>query len=293
MTTSAAIGEALGRSLVEALGPDCSTAALVARLLQSSPNGMLDAVRLESAPAGAALRVLTDFERRGWVTAIGQGWTGGPERMPGGIPGFLDGAAAMYSALPHDGRATTVVTFPASTNGVVRALPRTGFSYAGLVSSDEAFARIADAAVNTLTVLTPFLNKDGLDYVVTLFQRTRAVQKVLVVRRYGGALARASERIEELARLGVDVRNYTLPLPKGFETFHAKVILADQDLAYVGSANMTRYERRSMELGVLVDGKAARVVASVVRAVEIVAERVSADRRRPAFPAPASSQEAR
>jgi hypothetical protein len=276
--------------LVEALGPDCSTAALVARVLQLNPDGMLDSVRLESAPAGAAQRVLNDFERRGWVTAIGQGWLGGPERMPSGIPGFLDGAAAMYGALPHDGRATTVVTFPASVNGVVRALPRTGFSYAGLVSSDEAFDRIADAAVNTITVLTPFLNKDGLDYVVSLFRRSRAGQKILVVRRYGGALARASERIEELSQLGVDVRNYTLPLPKGFETFHAKVVLADQDLAYVGSANMTRFERRSMELGVLVDGKAARVVASVVRAVEIVAERVSTDRQRAAAPAPSSQR---
>lgn len=288
MTPLPAVGEALGRSLVEALGPDCATAALVARVLQLNPGGMLDSVRLESAPAGAAQRVLNDFERRGWVTAVAQGWSGGPERMPPGIPGFLDGAAAMFSALPHDGRATTVVTFPASKIGVVRALPRTGFSYAGLVSSDEAFDRIADAAVNTLTVLTPFLNKDGLEYVVSLFRRSRAGQKILVVRRYGGALARASERIEELSQLGVDVRNYTLPLPKGFETFHAKVVLADQDLAYVGSANMTRFERRSMELGVLVDGKAARVVASVVRAVEIVAERVSPDRQWPAEPAPSS-----
>lgn len=288
MTTSSAVGEALGRSLVEALGPDCATAALVVRVLQSSPTGMLDAVRLEGATAGAARRVLTDFERRGWVTATGQGWSGGTGHMPTGLPDFLEGAAAMYGALPHESSATMVVTFPVSENGVVRALPKTGFSYAGLVSSDEAFGRLADAAVNTLTVLTPFLNEDGLDYVLSLFRRTRAAQKILVVRRHGGALVRASERIEELTELGVDVRNYTLALPKGFETFHAKVVLADQDLAYVGSANMTRFERRSMELGVLVDRKAARVVASVVRAVEIVAERVSADRQRPGASSPAS-----
>lgn len=279
MTSAPTVGEALGKSLVAALGADCRTAALVARVLQLSPSGRLDAARLANVPAGAAQRVLVDFERRGWVIAVADGWAGGSEPMPPGVPGFLEGAATMYSALPHDGRATTVVTFPTSPSGVVRALPRTGFSYAGLVSTDEALDRIADAAVNTLTVLTPFLNEEGLDDVVSLFRRTGAAQKILVVRRYGGALARASERIRELTPLSVDVRNYTLALPKGFETFHAKVVLADQDLAYVGSANMTRFERRSMELGVLVDGKAARVVASVVRAVEMVAERVSADRR--------------
>lgn len=277
MTAPPVIGEALGKSLVEALGADCATAALVSRAVLLNPGGVLDATRLANASAGAIQRVLQDFADRGWVTVSGNNWICGPVALPHGVPCFFDGAAAMYGSLPHDGRATAVVTFPASPNGVVRALPRTGFGYAGLMSSDEAFERISDAAANTLTVLTPFLNEDGLDYVLTLFQRTRAAQKILVVRRNGGALARASARLAELSRLGIEVRNYTLALPKGFETFHAKVVLADHDLAYVGSANMTRFERRSMELGVMMDGKAARVVASVVRAVEMVAERISTD----------------
>jgi phosphatidylserine/phosphatidylglycerophosphate/cardiolipin synthase-like enzyme len=56
----------------------------------------------------------------------------------------------------------------------------------------------------------------------------------------------------------------------GYESFHAKVVLADEDLAYVGSANMTQYERHSMELGLVVEGRPARAIASVVRAVEEV-----------------------
>lgn len=275
MTEPSGVGQALGNSLVEALGPDCATGALIARVVQHNPGGMLDAVRLQNASAGAVQRVLHDFERRGWITAVDEGWAGRAGMIPAGVPTFLEGAAAMYNFLPHDGTATTVVTFPTSEVGVLRALPRTGFSYAGLMSSDEAFDRIADAASATLTVLTPFLNDEGLNDVMSMFRRTRAKQRNLVVRRYGGALATARARIHELSRLDVDVRNYTVSLPKGFETFHAKVVLADQDLAYVGSANMTRFKRRSMELGVLVDGKAARVVASVVRAVEVVSELVS------------------
>ena len=114
-----------------------------------------------------------------------------------------------------------------------------------------------------------------MDDVLELFGRTSAPEKNLVVRRYGGALATARARLGELEPLGVEVRNYTVSLPKGFETFHAKVVIADHDLAYVGSANMTRFERRSMELGIMVDGKAAKVVASVVRAVEMVSDIVT------------------
>jgi phosphatidylserine/phosphatidylglycerophosphate/cardiolipin synthase-like enzyme len=36
-------------------------------------------------------------------------------------------------------------------------------------------------------------------------------------------------------------------------SFNAKVALADSELAYVGSANMTMFARHSMELGVLVE----------------------------------------
>jgi hypothetical protein len=158
-------------------------------------------------------RVLRDFESRGWIAVVDDGWAGRAGAISAGVPAFLEGAAAMHNFLPHDGRATTVVTFPTSTVGVVRALPRTGFSYAGLMSSEEALNRIADSASTALTVLTPFLNKDGLGDVISLFRRTRAGERNLVVRRYGGALATARARIHELSQLGVDVRNYTIGFP--------------------------------------------------------------------------------
>lgn len=271
---TAPIGESLAKSLVETLGQDCATGALVSRTALAGPNDLLDLGRLKGAPAGALERVLRDFVRRGWLSAVGSGWVAGPNAIPREIPAFLEGAAAMRATAPSDGRATAVVTLPSSPSGLIHALPATGFSYAGLVSSDEAFERIADAAVGAFTILTPFLNEEGFNYVLRLFQRTKAPQKTLVVRRHGGALAAVRARAEDLLAAGIEVRNYTLPLPEGYETFHAKVLLADQNLAYVGSANMTRFERRSMELGVMMDGKAARVVASVVRAVETIAQPV-------------------
>ena len=70
---------------------------------------------------------------------------------------------------------------------------------------------------------------------------------------------------------GILAFDYTLDAVGGFETFHAKVALADSELAYVGSANMTMFARHSMELGVVVEGRAARVIANVIRAVVRVA----------------------
>jgi phosphatidylserine/phosphatidylglycerophosphate/cardiolipin synthase-like enzyme len=64
--------------------------------------------------------------------------------------------------------------------------------------------------------------------------------------------------------------NYSIPRDEGQkrETFHAKIILADSDVAYVGSANLTAASREySMEMGVVLRGKAAREVAIVIDAV--------------------------
>lgn len=77
-----------------------------------------------------------------------------------------------------------------------------------------------------------------------------------------------------MAAKGVRVLNYLLPADGSYETFHAKVVIADGDHAYVGSANMTRYARHSMELGVIVKGRPARAVAALVRGVERISKPV-------------------
>jgi phosphatidylserine/phosphatidylglycerophosphate/cardiolipin synthase-like enzyme len=87
----------------------------------------------------------------------------------------------------------------------------------------------------------------------------------------GDARRAVVDNAPKIAALGIAAFDYTLDAVGGFETFHAKVALADSEFAYVGSANMTLFSRHSMELGVLIEGRAARVVANVVRAVTKVA----------------------
>lgn len=92
------------------------------------------------------------------------------------------------------------------------------------------------------------------------------------MRRAGEAAIMVRSNAPKLAR-GVEALDYTVDTADGFETFHAKVALVDSEFAYVGSANMTVFASSSMDLGFLVAGRSARVVANVLRAVTKIATR--------------------
>lgn len=68
---------------------------------------------------------------------------------------------------------------------------------------------------------------------------------------------------------GTLVFNYSIPrLEGGRETFHAKVVLCDRSVAYLGSSNVTAASlEHSMEMGVVLEGRAAARVADVIDAV--------------------------
>jgi phosphatidylserine/phosphatidylglycerophosphate/cardiolipin synthase-like enzyme len=79
---------------------------------------------------------------------------------------------------------------------------------------------------------------------------------------------------------GVGVWDYHLPhaasaRPLPLETYHAKIVLADERLAYVGSANLLGSgDGTSLEAGVLVGGSAATQVARLVDGVIRIARRI-------------------
>lgn len=271
MTHAAPIGADLARSLVVGLGADCPTAAALAGVMAGRQGYAIDVYNLADWPAAAIQRVTTDFVARGWLSCTDTGWRIGPGQIPPGLASFLDGAAAMRAILPDDGMATAVVTMPPSPSAIGAALPAMGLAYAALVPTKETFERLADAAASSFTIMTPFLNDEGLAIALDLFRRMRAHRRHLIIRRSGAARAAVDRGWNDLLHLNVGVVDYTLSVAGGYETFHAKVLLADQDFAYVGSANMTAFARHSMELGILTDGRAARVVASIVRGVERIA----------------------
>jgi PLD-like domain len=268
---NATIGSSLSQSLVAELGDDCAAAAQLAAAIADRPAGAIDGASLPSMPRATLARVAADFVRRGWLLPIASGWKTGPTSLPRAVIPFLDGAAAMRSHDASRETATAIVTMPPPPSAIAVALSQTGLAYSSLVSTNDALRTVADKAIDTFTIMTPFLNPEGLQFVQTLFARTRASNKRLVVRRAGDATRIVMEDTARLTALGVEAFDYTIEAGDGFETFHAKVALADNELAYVGSANMTVFARHSMDLGFLVEGRSARVVANVVRAVTKIA----------------------
>ena len=150
-------------------------------------------------------------------------------------------------------------------------LPAMGLAHASLEPMAHALERIARGAAGSFTIMTPFLNREGLLVAIRLFETTRASARRLVIRKARSARAEVETTRDELERAGIEVLNYMLPAGDGYETFHAKVVIDDENLVYVGSANMTFYARHSMEFGIVVERRPARVVSSIVRAIERIA----------------------
>jgi phosphatidylserine/phosphatidylglycerophosphate/cardiolipin synthase-like enzyme len=160
---------------------------------------------------------------------------------------------------------------PSQLEAVLRAM---GFADALMDHTAEGLLDIAEAAKVRLVAMTPFLDIRGAEFVEQLLKRARpSVQKTLILRFINSTNQRQLEglpRLEPtLADLNVEVLDYAIARPTGgIETFHAKVVLADYDYAYVGSANMLGSSiETSMELGMLLKGEAALHVSKVVDSV--------------------------
>jgi phosphatidylserine/phosphatidylglycerophosphate/cardiolipin synthase-like enzyme len=170
--------------------------------------------------------------------------------------------------------ARVVLTRPELSTRLESRLLERGWRLSAIESTDQAFLGIVRCARRRLVVMTPFLDDKGAVWLKQLIGQTPAgVAVVLVLRGLedptrADAVGYAGIRTW-LADRGVLVTNYgLLRSGGGRESFHAKVILADDRLAYVGSANVTGWSLDySMELGVVLDGQAAAEIAEVVEAV--------------------------
>jgi phosphatidylserine/phosphatidylglycerophosphate/cardiolipin synthase-like enzyme len=150
----------------------------------------------------------------------------------------------------------------------------------GFLSTGAAFTRLAQAALRRLVVMTPFIDAEGFRWLRRVFEAAPLeCRRILILRdtdRY--AVELGVEHADWLRGLQVSVHDYHLShdaasgrqLP--IETFHAKIVLADDILAYVGSANLlSSSEALCLETGFLVEGAAASDVARLVDAVLRVA----------------------
>jgi phosphatidylserine/phosphatidylglycerophosphate/cardiolipin synthase-like enzyme len=190
-------------------------------------------------------------------------------------------AVAFYKGSAHRDKTSTevVLTRPGEPSALEGALNDFGFATGLMEVTSEAFGDLAASATRAITVMTPFLDVHGGKWLAQLLRRTKPDVKRTVILRYTANPTHQGYPIgldalrSALAGVRVEILDYLIMKPGGgYETFHAKVILSDDDYAYVGSANMSRASLEfSMELGVLLRGEAARRISQIVDAIKKVA----------------------
>ena len=205
-------------------------------------------------------------------------WRVSDRGFAGELAPLLRGAFLYRSRVHQDDDVVDVVlTKPPAPSQVTLQLEGMLSGTWGFRDTKELLPAIADSAKASLIVMTPFLDEIGADIVLNLFENTAAADKCLVLRTTrAGEPPEGLLRVQAaLAQLGVQVLNFKLDRfgATGTETFHAKVILADDRAAYVGSSNMNQWSfHYSLELGLFVQGKAASRIAAVMRAIRAVAQ---------------------
>jgi phosphatidylserine/phosphatidylglycerophosphate/cardiolipin synthase-like enzyme len=169
---------------------------------------------------------------------------------------------------------------PASPSRLMEMLPKVGFSWARLFDTKDSLIELASRAQRRFVIVSPFLDDEGLRWITALFEAARgATDRVLIVRgRDETELSVLRSHREAFAAWNARTLAYAVAHDPALrtpviETFHAKILVADDNRAYIGSANMNGWSRDvSMECGVIVGGPCVRPVATLVDAIISIAE---------------------
>ena len=165
-----------------------------------------------------------------------------------------------------------ILTRPDHAVGLIQAMRALG-SFTTYPSTAELLKHMAAQCQRHLTLVMPFYDETGLAFL------ERVVLPILPSSAKVRLLTRPSDELNLRAvmldrpRLAerVNYRYYWRRVegrPGNYETFHAKLILADDKQAYVGSANLTRPSLElSGELGLWVQDKTASQLYKIVEAM--------------------------
>jgi hypothetical protein len=186
-------------------------------------------------------------------------------------------AVEHYRTLIHQDAtvARVVLTKPQRPSMLEQKLSALGWRTTDLESTEHAFHGMVRAAQRRVVVMTPFFDSTGaawlqelLSYVSPKAERTLILRSLEDSRRKDYPLG-FDTIAPWLKAQGVRVFNYSIPRSAGGrETFHAKAVLCDRSAAYLGSSNVTAASlEHSMEMGVVLEGRAAATVAEVIDAV--------------------------
>jgi phosphatidylserine/phosphatidylglycerophosphate/cardiolipin synthase-like enzyme len=273
-------------ALVGELFPLAAQAARILGYLAEFPDGIAHSDREVASRVGGVSAEHVAVVRRSLVAAgvaaqagFQTRWVLSADLLMGLAENLL--GVASYLRIHRDRDSVRLVlTEPGQNSALRRAIDGSHALPPVVFQTSDAFFSLARSATNELTVLSPFLDQRGADFLVELYSLCGSgVRRTLICRplsepECGHAFRR---RAADFKALGVSVYEYALPsmLPSGRETFHAKVVLADASSFYVGSSNfMGSALDRSLECGVIVCGETARQLRTVLTGLQSVARAV-------------------
>jgi phosphatidylserine/phosphatidylglycerophosphate/cardiolipin synthase-like enzyme len=179
----------------------------------------------------------------------------------------------IYAA--PEARARFVVTLPSEPSRLAATLARvTPQGMPALTATQEAFTYLARRSKKRLVLITPFIDPHGVVWANDLLQATEASERILVVRDRANL---QQYDVSQLMSRVTELLEYYILHPAGtrlkpYETFHAKIVMADGCAAYVGSANLVESSKEvALECGFVIEGPAVVQVADLVEAILLTA----------------------
>lgn len=243
-----------------------------------SARSLVDAAHLNVTEESATQSLLERSARLGLVESTPAGFkprNGTHERFP--RLAFALHAVEHYRTSVHRDAtvAQVVLTKPPRPSVLEQKLSALGWRTAELEATEHAFHSMVRAARRRVVVMTPFFDSTGAAWLQELLSyASPGVERTLILRSLEDNTRKdypfGFDAISPwLKAQDVRVFNYSIPrMDGGRETFHAKAVLCDRSAAYLGSSNVTAASlEHSMEMGVVLEGRAAAGVAEVIEAV--------------------------
>jgi len=255
------------------LGDRIDLASQVVDAISAWPTGSmqkLENTEIEWRDVPAAREVVEILVANGVLFGSPDKWERNSSACTPSLAAALQGAAIGQRATYEKESPIVAATMPLGFGALGAILPGLGLRHAFVEATDTVFTEIARSAENDFTIFAPFLNEEGVLWIRDLLTTSPAAERFLILRDWSRAGHHLAPIKAELSANKVKIFDYFLPHEDSYETFHAKLLLADDTRAYVGSANFLRYRKNSLELGVMVKGDAARTVRFISEAMKRV-----------------------
>ena len=243
-----------------------------------SARSLIDAAQLGVTEEGATQGLLERSTSLGLIELTPAGYkprNGAHERFPR-LAFALHAVEHYRSSVHRDATvAQVVLTKPPRPSMLEQKLSALGWRTTELEATEHAFHGMVRAAKRRMVVMTPFFDSTGATWLTELLSNVSpGVERILILRSLEDNTRKdypfGFDAISQWLKVeGVRVFNYSIPrMDGGRETFHAKAVLCDRSTAYLGSSNVTAASlEHSMEMGVVLEGRAAAGVAEVIDAV--------------------------